>query len=286
MAARLGRWMRRARLLLGPYYGGTGWGISLSALLVPAVLAAAPGRTHRTWPAGAGAGQCRATLGMVWPVRVLRRMDAAAAAVVVASGKPALGCSCGPQVFRVRDFGLRWRAMRCLVWAGTGYMTFVVALCAQGARGRAITGFMRAAGAGGGAVVAHLGRAADRSRAGRRWPSAGTAWLAWPFVLPHPPAHGRCWPGPRLLFGGVFLSASLRPRRWCGHNLPPSQWAVRHQRLTHCLAAGQIVGPTVVGLIADGPGGLALAGWRFQPVRCGWRAVGWRQRPLAQDAGS
>ena len=42
MAARLGALdARRSALLLGLYYGGTGWGISLSALLVPAVLQAA-----------------------------------------------------------------------------------------------------------------------------------------------------------------------------------------------------------------------------------------------------
>ena len=36
-------------VLLGLYYGGTGWGISLSALLVPAVLGVAPAPHGWTW---------------------------------------------------------------------------------------------------------------------------------------------------------------------------------------------------------------------------------------------
>lgn len=59
LAARLGAQQPgRSGLLLGLYYGGTGWGISLSAVLVPAVLATAPGPHpgpgrggHWPWPA-------------------------------------------------------------------------------------------------------------------------------------------------------------------------------------------------------------------------------------------
>ncbi|MCA0326232.1 MAG: YbfB/YjiJ family MFS transporter, partial [Proteobacteria bacterium] len=47
LAARLGAQApRHAGLLLGLYYGGTGWGITVSALGVPALLAAAAGRPH------------------------------------------------------------------------------------------------------------------------------------------------------------------------------------------------------------------------------------------------
>ena len=66
MAARLGGAGCAAACLLGLYYGGTGWGISLSALLVPAVLAAAPGPHAWTWAWWALAlASAVATLGMV-----------------------------------------------------------------------------------------------------------------------------------------------------------------------------------------------------------------------------
>ena len=64
------------------------------------------------------------------------------------------------------------------------------------------------------------------------------------------------------------------------HNLPPSAWATGISAFTVVFAAGQIVGPTLVGWIADGAGGLergllvsALALWLGA-------ALAWRQRPL------
>ena len=47
LAARLGaREPARAGLLIGLYYGGTGLGISVSALVVPAVLSLVAGQAH------------------------------------------------------------------------------------------------------------------------------------------------------------------------------------------------------------------------------------------------
>src|SRR5690606_6844817 len=69
---------------------------------------------------------------------------------------------------------------------------------------------------------------------------------AWPWVL----ASG-------LLFGGVFLSVVASTTALVRHNLPPAQWAAGISAFTTVFAAGQIAGPTVVGFIADGPGGLA-----------------------------
>jgi MFS family permease len=71
-----------------------------------------------------------------------------------------------------------------------------------------------------------------------------TAW--WPVVL----VSG-------LLFGGVFLSVVASTTALVRHNLPPSAWAAGISAFTTVFAAGQIVGPTIVGWIADGPGGLA-----------------------------
>ena len=72
-----------------------------------------------------------------------------------------------------------------------------------------------------------------------------------------------------LLFGGVFLSVVASTTALVRHNLPPAQWAAGISAFTIVFAAGQIVGPTVVGFIADGPGGLAR-GLVFSAMACGW----------------
>ena len=70
------------------------------------------------------------------------------------------------------------------------------------------------------------------------------------------------------------------------HNLPADQWAAGISAFTIVFAVGQIVGPTVVGWIGDGPGGLergllfsALALWLGS-------AAAWLQRPLVRDNGA
>ncbi len=66
--------------------------------------------------------------------------------------------------------------------------------------------------------------------------------------------------------------------------LAPSQWAAGISAFTIVFAAGQIVGPTIVGWIADGPGGLSR-GLVFSACAL-WvgAALAWRQRPLQPAA--
>ena len=220
MAARLGALdAPRSGLLLGLYYGGTGWGISLSALLVPAVLAAAPAPHSWTWAWWALALACvAATLALLWPSRVLSGL---AAPVAAASGTTPAAA--------VPD-RVRWRALApALLGYGLfgvgyiGYMTFVVALLReQGASGTAVTWFYALLGL---AVVLSSRIWAgllDRSRGGRALALLngllGVATLlpaltaAWPVVL----ASG-------LLFGGVFLAVVASTTALVRHNLPPAQ---------------------------------------------------------------
>ena len=75
-----------------------------------------------------------------------------------------------------------------------------------------------------------------------------------------------------LLFGAVFLSVVASTTALVRHNLPQTAWAAGISAFTTVFAAGQIIGPTVVGWIADGPGGLerglvfsALALWLTSP---------------------
>ena len=92
------------------------------------------------------------------------------------------------------------------------------------------------------------------------------------------------------MFGGVFLSVVASTTALVRHNLPQSQWAAGISAFTIVFAAGQIVGPTVVGWIADGLGagsdlvglqrGLifsAVALWLGAVVAMRQRALGTRQ---------
>ncbi|WP_100408538.1 YbfB/YjiJ family MFS transporter [Acidovorax sp. 69] len=278
LAARLGAQVPgRSGLLLGLYYGGTGWGISLSALLVPAVLAAAPEPHSWTWAWWALALACVcATAALVWPARVLSGL----ALAPVAAGAGATPAATSPE-------RVRWRALApALLGYGLfgvgyiGYMTFVVALLREQGRGAGeVTLFYALLGL---AVVASSRVWAgllDRSRGGealaRLNALLGVATLlpaltgAWPVVL----ASG-------LLFGGVFLSVVASTTALVRHNLPQVLWASGISAFTIVFAAGQIVGPTVVGWIADGPGGLAR-GLVFSACALWLGAlVAWRQRPL------
>ena len=347
MAARLGAAQAgRSGLLLGLYYGGTGWGISASALLVPWVLARAPGPHAWAWAWWALAALCAlCTLLLWWPVQVLRRSDAAAAAAAFsseASFSPAAsaaaaappgrapspagaesrgsgsasvepdgckGCGVPPPAPRMesgqgarsghaastsahppanpRTAPLPWRALAPALAGYTlfgvgyiGYMTFVVAL-------------LRDAGMSAGAVTlfyALLGLAVvlsprlwagllERSRGGQAL-ALLCALLGVATVLP---AVTVAWPvvlASGLLFGGVFLSLVASTTALVRHNLAPAQWAAGISAFTTVFAVGQIVGPTVVGAIADGPGGLARGLWLSGGTLWLGALVAARQRPL------
>ena len=254
LAARLGGMQpRRAGLLLGLYYGGTGLGIVASALLVPAVLEAAQAHAHAwSWAWWALALACAlATAVLAWPTRVLARVDAAQ--------QPANGvqANAAARTFRWRDFAPGLAGYMMFGVGYIGYMTFVIALLReQSVAQPKITLFYALLGI---AVLASSRIWAgllDRFREGQ--PLAllnallGVATLvpaltsAWPLVL----ASG-------LLFGAVFLSVVASTTALVRHNLPPAQWAAGISAFTIVFAAGQIAGPTIVGWIADGAGGLA-----------------------------
>lgn len=258
LAARLAaRQPQRTGWLLGLYYSGTGVGIVLSALGVPLALQAAAGQTHGwAWAWWALALLCLlATALLRWPAQALARLEAAAptwaAQATAGGGGGAL------RVFRVRDFAFGLLGYMGFGVGYIGYMTFVIALLGeQGASPAAVTGFYALLGL---AVVASSriwARLLDRHRNGQ--PLARlNALLGVAAVLP---ALTTAWPlllVSGLLFGAVFLSVVASTTALVRHNLPPSQWAAGISAFTIVFAAGQIVGPTVVGAIADGPGGLA-----------------------------
>jgi MFS family permease len=59
-----------------------------------------------------------------------------------------------------------------------------------------------------------------------------------------------------IIFGAVFLSAVASTTAFVKHNLPANEWVAGITAFTSIFAIGQVLGPTVVGWISDGQGGL------------------------------
>ena len=275
LAARLGsRAPAHAGLLLGVYYGGTGVGIVLSALLVPWVLDASQGEVH-SWRFAwwALALLCFAATALLrWPARVMAQWELLPQADVPAeSNRPAR--------FSVRLFGFALAGYGLFGVGYIGYMTFAVALLrTQGASAQAVTVFYGLLGL---AVVA-----SSRISAGllNRHLGGGAmarlnALLGVAVVLPALTHSFGVVVFSGLLFGGVFLSIVASSTALVRHNLPPAAWATGISAFTIVFAAGQIVGPTLVGWIADGAGGLERGLLVSAISLCALLA--WRQKPLA-----
>ena len=237
----------RSGLLIGIYYGGVGVGISLSAMLVPWVLqAVAPAAHPWAWGWVALALLCFvATVILRWSVR---RMGGLA----TPTPEPLEPAAASP----MRRFAFAMAGYTLFGMGYIGYMTFVIALLQeQGHPGGFIMVFYALLGV---AVMLSPQLWAwllDRYRDGRPLallntllgvativPALSSAWL--PVLVSG------------LLFGAVFVSLVASTTALVRHNLPSSQWAEGIGAFAVVFAAGQIVGPTVVGWIADGPGGL------------------------------
>ena len=249
LAARLGAIdVRRGGLLIGIYYGGTGIGISLSALVVPAMQQAASGTAHAwTWGWAALAVLCfAATVLLRWPARML-----AAFAGTLNPGAPH-----SQTRLHLKDFAFALAGYGMFGMGYIGYMTFVVALLReQGQSAASITAFYTLLGVAVMLSPRLWAGVLDRVKDGRPQALLNTL-LGVATILP---ALSSAWPlllASGLLFGAVFLSVVASTTALVRHNLPPTQWAAGIGAFTIVFAAGQIIGPTVVGWISDGPGGL------------------------------
>ncbi len=253
MAARLGEAdASRGGLLLGIYYGGTGFGILASALLVPQVLQAAAGEPHgwawAWWALAVASGV--ATVLLAWAGRALPDRPApapAAAAPGAATGAPV----------SLRRFGWALAGYAFFGIGYIGYMTFVIALLReQGASAGFVTLFYALLGIACIASSRLWAGLLDRYRGGQ--PQALlNGLLGVATLLPVLSASAPIALVSGLLFGGVFLSVVASTTALVRHNLPSSRWAQGISVFTIVFAFGQIVGPTITGWISDGPGGLA-----------------------------
>jgi len=250
LAARLGEaGSSRGGLLLGIYYGGTGFGILLSALLVPQVLRAAAAVPHGwTWAWWALAiASAAATLLLAWAGRAMPDRAPPAAATASTSAPPVA----------LRRFGWALAGYALFGMGYIGYMTFVIALLReQGASASFVTLFYALLGIACVASSRLWAGLLDRYRGGQ--PQAllnGLLGVATLLPVLSPSAPVALVSG--VLFGGVFLSVVASTTALVRHNLPPARWAQGISMFTIVFALGQIVGPTVTGWISDGAGGLA-----------------------------
>ena len=280
LAARLGAHRpSQSGLLLGLYYGGTGWGIVLSAGVVPAAIAMAQaaGRMHPwAWAWWFLAALCFVMVLLLFVIRPQL--------VQWAPETPPSSANASEDARRMSHTWRPWAAG--LLGYGMfgvgyiGYMTFVVALLReQGVDAANITLFYALLGL---AVVSSSRIWAgllNHFRGGQAL-AILNGLLGLATLIPAVSAY---WPMMLIsgvLFGGVFLSVVASTTAMVKHNLPPAQWAAGISAFTVIFAVGQIVGPTVVGWIADGPGGLQR-GLVFSAVALLLGAlVAWRQKPL------
>lgn len=294
LAARLGTLApRRSGLLIGLYYGGTGLGILLSALLVPQVLQSAQGQEHAwAWAWWVLALACFAATVPLWrAAQGIERAAAAFASAQAVGGAAPGAVSSLPSAqsgaqgehesrFIWRDFLPALSGYGLFGVGYIGYMTFVIALLReQGAWPWQITLFYSLLGL---AVMASSRLWAgllDRARGGGAL-AVLNALLGLATILPALGQSFALMLVSGILFGAVFLSVVASTTALVRLRLPPLAWAAGISGFTIVFAAGQIVGPIAVGWIADGPGGLqrglavsALALWAGA-------LLAWRQRAL------
>jgi predicted MFS family arabinose efflux permease len=269
-------------LLLGLYYGGTGWGISVSALGVPWVLDVAAQRPHAwAWAWWGLAMAC----GLAWLGLLALRGGLTRHGIDTGPATGAPLASSGPEARQDSGPALRHFAPAMLGYAlfgvgYIGYMTFVIALLRdQGASATTITTFYALLGV---AVVASSRIWAgllDRHRDGQALARLN-ALLGVATVLP---ALGTAWPlvlTSGLLFGGVFLSVVASTTALVRHNLAPERWASGISAFTIVFACGQMLGPSAVGWIADHAGGLNVGLWFSAAALWLGALTAWRQRAL------
>ena len=162
-----------------------------------------------------------------------------------------------------------------------GYMTFIVTLLREQGIARAwVAAFYALLGVGAVASSWLWAGLLQRHRGGRALALLNTI-LTVATLLPVLSAQPAIVALSCALFGCSFLSVVASTTAFVRHNLPPVQWAAGIGAFTIVFALGQILGPSLSGRLADGPGGLGR-GFVFSSIVLALGAVlASRQRPLA-----
>ncbi|HEU4323663.1 MAG TPA: YbfB/YjiJ family MFS transporter [Roseiflexaceae bacterium] len=232
---------------LNIYYAGPGIGIALSGLLVPVALGALGWAWGTVW---VGMGVIGLLVQLLIELALRRTPSAAGRGAVAVSGGLFVGADylrLWPGLLSYALFGLGY----------IGYMTFAVAfLQSLSVDTVVVQGFWVVVG-----VAAALTGVTWGPLIQRVAPHIALVCLlaalsvgallpvfvpqVWSFVLSG------------LLFGGSFLGFVSALTRQIRLALPPARWTTVTGNATALFAAGQLLGPTLTGLIADQQGGLA-----------------------------
>jgi predicted MFS family arabinose efflux permease len=275
LAAQLGaHHAERSGLILGVYYGGVGLGIVFSTLLVPSVDYFMPSKLHM-WPQAwavswwlLALGCAVATLLLMMKSGALRQFvqPAFAKQTTAATTQNATQFKWTPFAYALSGYGMFGVGY-------IGYMTFVIALLReQSASTTTITVFY--------ALLGLAVMASSRIWAGLLDKYKGGQALAFlnfllgcAIVIPALTTWMPALVLSGVLFGGVFLSVVASTTALVRHNLPPAAWVGG-------ISAFTVVGPTMVGWIADGTGGLTRGLLISAFALWGGALLAWRQKPL------
>jgi len=257
-----------AALVLGLYYGGTGLGIIVSAAVVPP-LTDLPG--PHAWQLAWGALAVVALLATGLMAAGTRTLPAPPLSVGGAAGR-----------FALRPFAFALGGYLMFGLGYIGYMTFNITLLReQGMARDGVALFYMVLGAG---VVASSwlwARLLQRHRGGLPM-AVLNALLAVATALPVLSGSALAAYVSAALFGSVFLSVVASTTALVRHNAEPAAWPAGIAAFTIVFALGQIVGPTLVGWVSDGPGGLN-AGFACSAATLALGALlAWRQQPLPE----
>lgn len=237
---------RRAGLIIGLYYGGTGWGIVMSSILVPITIAPVPHGWRYAWFALAAACVASSLIA----VAAARRIEREQPSVAPERATDAMRGDAIPR----RRYALALAGYACFGIGYIGYMTFIVALLrTAGMSDAVVTGFYMLLGVATIVSARIWSGLLDRMRGGQAL-ALLNALLAVATVIPAMIAHPLAAFASGALFGATFLSAVASTTAFVRHNLPASQWGSGINAFTIVFAAGQIVGPTVIGRISDSAG--------------------------------
>ena len=268
----------KSGLILGIYYGGVGLGIVFSTWLVPGVHYFTPAVPH----AWAWAWWFLA-LGCVFASLVLMCKGDAFKRIAIASQTPSSEPSeqQADRVFHSREFAYALAGYGLFGVGYIGYMTFVIALLReQAATTSTVTIFYTLLGMAVMASSRIWASLLDRFKEGQAL-ALLNGLLGCAIVIPAVTTWLPALILSGVLFGGVFLSVVASTTALVRHNLPPTAWAAGISAFTVVFAAGQIVGPMMVGWIADGKGGLAQ-GLLISAFALWLGALlAWRQKPLS-----
>jgi predicted MFS family arabinose efflux permease len=240
---------RDAGLVLGLYYGGTGWGIVASALLVPLTIVNALHGWQFAWFALAAACAVFSTIAILAVRRIEGRNAAmpstAAAANVASAASHAMGWP---------RFALALAGYGLFGVGYIGYMTFIIALLRNaGMSAAVVTGFYVLLGAATIVSARLWSGLLDRVRGGQAL-AVLNALLALATLMPALVTHPVVAFVSGVMFGATFLSAVASTTAFVRHNLPVHLWAKGISAFTIVFAFGQIVGPMIIGWVSDGAG--------------------------------